>query len=928
IYAAVDVQLGRRVAIKLLHPHLQGDEQGRARLLREARAMARLEHEHVARIYEVGAWSDQIYIAMELIEGVTLDAWLRERARPWQAVLEVFLQAGRALAAAHHAGLLHRDFKPENVVVDSTGRARVLDFGLTCALDDRARVDDDDLAPLTRTGSILGTPAYMAPEQQRWGAAEPRSDQFSFCVALFEALFGRRPFGTLPRPGAFEIAPIPRDSPVPARIRRAIARGLAEKPEARWPTMDDLLAALQQPERPLSTSFVAGAGVGALVVGLVAFGLFRGYKAGFDAAVQRADAAEQLLAGLKAAPEAVTGRDPARLAHHLRVRDAAAAILPRDPTAAVLLLRELDDPGVLARQALAGPVAAAVFPRHDGPVLSVRWVRDAGTAEIETISASGVRRRFPARGGPARIAAAGDPFDPTRSPDGAAQLRERAGELSLETDGGQRPLRGVSGPLAAVAWTRDGSRVAAAGPRGEVWLADVADARPRTLVVRGRPVAALAWDETGARLAVGRDDGAIDVWTVDPRPRRRASFSAGVAVTGLALQSGWLASGGDDGDVRVFHLATGAPPLVLRGHRGPVRALELAPVGLITGSDDGSARVWRLAPAALAVHHLGGPVRAVAWSPDGELLAAAGDPAVGVWLLPAAGGAGERREHAETVHALAWSPDGQTLALADAAGVVTWIARTGAELRREPGERRLALRALAWDPARDVLAAGGRDEAVATWPGGQPRGELAGAAIPLRYGVIEALAWSPVDDRLAAATASGVVALLQGGKAAYRSVGHGLRDLAWSPDGAFLALAGERHALVRVAVASASLDTFFHTRAALTSVAWDPRDRLVVAGDAHGTLNLWSRDPGHPLAVLAAHAGGVLDLAFDRAGDRLASAGADGRVIVWPRLDGDLRERLALATTACLDESERQRYLGEPADVATARSEACRRGAP
>ncbi|HWB74204.1 MAG TPA: serine/threonine-protein kinase, partial [Nannocystaceae bacterium] len=210
VYAAYDNELDRRIAIKLLW---RGDVQDeaeaarmRARMLREARALAQLSDPSIVQIYEAGEHEGHVFLAMEFVEGPTLRQWLESERRSVTDVLEVFAQAGRGLAAAHAAGLVHRDFKPENVVITPQGvpktyRVRVLDFGValtTRAVQEPELVDApaaNDDARLTMTGAMIGTPAYMAPEQiDRSRAADARSDQFSFAVALFEALFGRRPF--------------------------------------------------------------------------------------------------------------------------------------------------------------------------------------------------------------------------------------------------------------------------------------------------------------------------------------------------------------------------------------------------------------------------------------------------------------------------------------------------------------------------------------------------------------------------------------------------------------------------------------------------------------------------------------------------------------------------------------------------------------
>ncbi|ATB44506.1 protein kinase domain-containing protein [Corallococcus macrosporus] len=247
VYAADDPRLGRRVALKLLRPLREGAaEEGRARLLREAQAMARLSHPNVLPLFELGAAEGRDFLAMEWVDGTTLADWLRVRARPWREVLEVFLAAGAGLAAAHRAGMVHRDFKPSNVMVGRDGRVRVTDFGLARhGTVEALEVADghDALARssvLTKWGQVAGTPAYMSPEQQAGRPVDARSDQYSFCVALHEALHGERPGGPPSSTASWR-------SSAPRYVRAALARGLASAPEDRFPNMDALMAALSQP---------------------------------------------------------------------------------------------------------------------------------------------------------------------------------------------------------------------------------------------------------------------------------------------------------------------------------------------------------------------------------------------------------------------------------------------------------------------------------------------------------------------------------------------------------------------------------------------------------------------------------------------------------------------------------------------------------
>jgi tetratricopeptide (TPR) repeat protein/predicted Ser/Thr protein kinase len=256
VYAALDEQLDRRVALKLVRT--RGDGEERARLLREAQALARLSHPNVVTVFEAGFHDDKLFVAMELVHGQTLAAWRSEAPRSSREAVAVYLQAGRGLAAAHAAGLVHRDFKPQNAMIDVAGRVRVLDFGLVRWTHEAAPHEGGEggvgAAPgphtITAEGTVMGTPAYMAPEQLDGARVDARADQLAFCVALFEALCGERPFpgstleevresmraGRMRRPPAW--------AKLPAHVRRGLTRGLAEAPADRWPTLEALLATL------------------------------------------------------------------------------------------------------------------------------------------------------------------------------------------------------------------------------------------------------------------------------------------------------------------------------------------------------------------------------------------------------------------------------------------------------------------------------------------------------------------------------------------------------------------------------------------------------------------------------------------------------------------------------------------------------------
>jgi serine/threonine protein kinase len=269
VYAAFDPDLGRRVALKILHAEAGSGSGDSATLLREARALARLSHPHVVTVYDVGMEGADVFIAMELMEGGSLREWLARkppREKP-RAIAQVFLEAALGLAAAHRAGLVHRDFKPDNVLLTSEGTAKVGDFGLARVPQRQEPGVSEGVAPspslqsLYRTGALVGTPAYMSPEQRLGRPADERSDQYAFAVALHEALTGTRPGEGAEARGARRI---------PRWLHRTVERGLRDRPEDRFPGMQALAQALRRGLARPRRALVIGAAALLFALSLVA----------------------------------------------------------------------------------------------------------------------------------------------------------------------------------------------------------------------------------------------------------------------------------------------------------------------------------------------------------------------------------------------------------------------------------------------------------------------------------------------------------------------------------------------------------------------------------------------------------------------------------------------------------------------------------
>jgi len=504
VYAARDPELDRRVAIKLLRRGVWGDEAegvAQSRMQREAQAMARLAHPNVIAVYDVGALEDQLFIAMEFVEGPTLDRWLQEEERGWREVIEVFSQAARGLAAAHAAGLVHRDFKPGNVIVGADGRVRVFDFGLARAASSRSvsqehlpRIDPNAAhtnapapgwltTPLTRPGAAMGTPEYMAPEQIRGKPADARSDQFSFCAALHEALYRERAFpGDSPSEVASAIllgvtrAPLD-DRKAPAWIRAVVARGLQPDPRQRFPSMNALVRALSHdPRLAIRRGFLIA--LGAAIT--VAAALF------FLNLESRISAAE-LARNAKPSP-------------HFRqltfAGDVQASALAPDGNALAyvtqhkVVLRDLK-----TDTERVGVVTLGASPR-------LRWSPDASTLLISAAaSGDGTHALLLARAGGAALSVEHIAEVASWSPDGgriASAAREgREIDITRRSTGEVRalPLGGAFSSLADIDWSPNSNRLAflTRGVSQALWTIGAGGGGQRTVLEEPLPVFSLRW---------------------------------------------------------------------------------------------------------------------------------------------------------------------------------------------------------------------------------------------------------------------------------------------------------------------------------------------------------------------------------------------------------------------------------------------------
>ncbi|MEX1368091.1 MAG: serine/threonine-protein kinase [Nannocystaceae bacterium] len=762
VYAAYDDALDRKVAVKLLHPRRSGAaDEAQARLFREAQAIARLSHPSVIHVYEVGTWQEQVYLAMEFVDGTTLSQWQRHEGRTWPEVLEAYVAAGRGLAAAHAAGIVHRDFKAANVLVRRDGAVRVVDFGLArqeLELATMPRPDEPpdeqapalvpasesmsgpDAAPLTRTGVIMGTPAYMAPEQHLGQRADLRSDQFSYCVSLYEALYGFRPFpgenlpalrrnvlaGRLERP--------PRYTDIPPRIFRVLEQGLSSHPEDRFPSMEPLLDELTHDPRVALRRVAWGLLLLSLVVAVAVL-----WWSEREERAARTEG-EQLRAQFERA-RVLNAEDELRRAQSRTVSEKwddlllayAQQILDEDPTVALATLKHLS-PGnsdwlPAARTIAADALQRGVIERSLDPGLG-RVVRIAFARGGETLVMAGKSV--------ALWDSASDQLQPLQAP--AAALRDLA--ITPDADriaavgrdealylwsptpgtsdpGAMRRIPSLDGPLVAVALSSDGEQMAVGAENGTVRLLDWEGNSTRAMRDHQGAIRSLDFSPDGLSLASASDDGSIRQWFLERETHWTLEHGPGVRDARFDGDGIALWSVAENGAVQRWSTAKGKP----------LPVPELDGVTLLQRTPSGHRSLACRSERELVLHGdddpqplrgLHGLVNAIALSDDATWAAAATGDRVRLWRLTGIGDEGTQPDGsritttAGPLTALAFSRAGGLLATATRQGLVQLWSEQG-EPRGDLGQHGRTILDLAFSTQGHELAAHDEDGGITVW---------------------------------------------------------------------------------------------------------------------------------------------------------------------------------------------------------------------